>query len=244
MTAHRLLATAATALALAAGPAARAGADRIPRRLVDLCRLDALGLHRRQRHHGQMGQEVRHQRRDRADQRLRRVDQPVHRRRLRRLHHDQHGRAVDPRRRRRRHHRADRRRLLERQRRHHPQGRRRRSRDLTGKPVNLVELSVSHYLLARGLDTVGPRRSRPRRVVNTSDADMVAAFADRRRAGGRDLEPAASRRSSKTPARTRSSTRARSPARSSTSWWSTPRRWRTTPTSARRWSAPGTRRWR
>jgi NitT/TauT family transport system substrate-binding protein len=27
--------------------------------------------------------------------------------------------------------------------------------DLAGKPVNLVELSVSHYLLARGLDSVG-----------------------------------------------------------------------------------------
>ena len=32
--------------------------------------------------------------------------------------------------------------------------------DIKGLPVNLVELSVSHYLLARGLETVGPARAR------------------------------------------------------------------------------------
>ncbi|MBO9412337.1 MULTISPECIES: putative urea ABC transporter substrate-binding protein [unclassified Ruegeria] len=49
--------------------------------------------------------------------------------------------------------------------------------DLKGKPVNLVELSVSHYLLARGLDSVGLEESDLASVINTSDADMIAAFA-------------------------------------------------------------------
>ena len=48
---------------------------------------------------------------------------------------------------------------------------------LAGKPVNLVELSVSHYLLARGLDTVGLSEADLDGVINTSDADMIAAFA-------------------------------------------------------------------
>ncbi|MBY5933761.1 putative urea ABC transporter substrate-binding protein [Tateyamaria omphalii] len=48
---------------------------------------------------------------------------------------------------------------------------------LKGKPVNLVELSVSHYLLARGLDSVGMSEADLDGVINTSDADMIAAFA-------------------------------------------------------------------
>ncbi|MEP2641509.1 putative urea ABC transporter substrate-binding protein [Roseobacter sp.] len=48
---------------------------------------------------------------------------------------------------------------------------------LADKPVNLVELSVSHYLLARGLDTVGLSERDLGGVINTSDADMIAAFA-------------------------------------------------------------------
>ncbi|MEM1344447.1 MAG: ABC transporter substrate-binding protein, partial [Pseudomonadota bacterium] len=48
---------------------------------------------------------------------------------------------------------------------------------LAGKPVNLVELSVSHYLLARGLDAAGLSEADLAAVINTSDADMVAAFA-------------------------------------------------------------------
>jgi NitT/TauT family transport system substrate-binding protein len=47
--------------------------------------------------------------------------------------------------------------------------------DIKGQPINLVELSVSHYLLARALTTVG-LRERDIKVVNTSDADIVAAF--------------------------------------------------------------------
>jgi NitT/TauT family transport system substrate-binding protein len=47
--------------------------------------------------------------------------------------------------------------------------------DLKGQEVNLVELSVSHYLLARGLASVG-LQERDVKVVNTSDADIVGAF--------------------------------------------------------------------
>lgn len=49
-------------------------------------------------------------------------------------------------------------------------------KDLKGLNVNLVELSVSHYLLARGLEKAG-LRERDVKVVNTSDADIVGAFA-------------------------------------------------------------------
>ncbi|MEM1274422.1 MAG: putative urea ABC transporter substrate-binding protein [Pseudomonadota bacterium] len=49
--------------------------------------------------------------------------------------------------------------------------------DLAGTSVNLVELSVSHYLLARALDTVDLAERDLDGVVNTSDADMIAAFA-------------------------------------------------------------------
>lgn len=48
-------------------------------------------------------------------------------------------------------------------------------KDIKGQSVNLVELSVSHYLLARGLESVG-LAEKDIKVVNTSDADMVAAF--------------------------------------------------------------------
>ncbi|QJF51190.1 putative urea ABC transporter substrate-binding protein [Roseobacter ponti] len=47
---------------------------------------------------------------------------------------------------------------------------------LAGKPVNLVELSVSHYLLARALDSVGLAERDLDGVINTSDADMIAAY--------------------------------------------------------------------
>lgn len=49
--------------------------------------------------------------------------------------------------------------------------------DLAGKPVNLVELSVSHYLLARALDSVDMKEADLGGVINTSDADMIAAYA-------------------------------------------------------------------
>lgn len=48
--------------------------------------------------------------------------------------------------------------------------------DIKGQQVNLVELSVSHYTLARALSSIG-LSERDVTVVNTSDADIVAAFA-------------------------------------------------------------------
>lgn len=47
--------------------------------------------------------------------------------------------------------------------------------DIKGQPVNLVEFSVSHYLLARALESAG-MTERDVNVVNTSDPDMVGAF--------------------------------------------------------------------
>ena len=48
-------------------------------------------------------------------------------------------------------------------------------KDLKGRDVTLVELSVSHYLLARALDKHG-MSERDLKVVNTSDADIAAIF--------------------------------------------------------------------
>lgn len=48
-------------------------------------------------------------------------------------------------------------------------------KDAKGQNINLVELSVSHYLLARGLESVG-LSEKDVKVVNTSDADLVAAY--------------------------------------------------------------------
>jgi len=47
--------------------------------------------------------------------------------------------------------------------------------DIWGQKINLVEFSVSHYLLARVLDAA-KLTERDVTVVNTSDADLVAAF--------------------------------------------------------------------
>ncbi len=49
--------------------------------------------------------------------------------------------------------------------------------DIKGRTVYLVELSVSHYLLARGLSTVGLKLS-DIKTMNTSDADIVGAFSN------------------------------------------------------------------
>jgi NitT/TauT family transport system substrate-binding protein len=46
---------------------------------------------------------------------------------------------------------------------------------IKGRQVYLVELSVSHYLLARGLESVGLKMT-DIKTVNTSDADIVGAF--------------------------------------------------------------------
>jgi NitT/TauT family transport system substrate-binding protein len=47
--------------------------------------------------------------------------------------------------------------------------------DIKGEKINLVQLSVSHYLLARALDSVG-LTEKDVSIVNTSDADIVSVF--------------------------------------------------------------------
>ena len=47
--------------------------------------------------------------------------------------------------------------------------------DLKGRKISLVELSVSHYLLARALDKNG-MSERDVKLINTSDADIAAIF--------------------------------------------------------------------
>jgi len=48
-------------------------------------------------------------------------------------------------------------------------------KQLKGQKINLVEYSVSHYLLERGLESAG-MSAKDVKTVNTSDADIVAAF--------------------------------------------------------------------
>ncbi len=48
--------------------------------------------------------------------------------------------------------------------------------DIKGQKVNLVEFSVSHYLLARALESVKMTEAKDIKVVSTSDADLVAAW--------------------------------------------------------------------
>jgi len=48
--------------------------------------------------------------------------------------------------------------------------------DLKGRTIDLVELSVSHYLLARAL-SMNSLSERDVKLVNTSDADIAAVFA-------------------------------------------------------------------
>lgn len=47
--------------------------------------------------------------------------------------------------------------------------------DIKGQKVNIVELSVSHYMLVKALDGIGLTESDVT-IVNTSDADMISAF--------------------------------------------------------------------
>ena len=95
--------------------------------------------------------------------------------------------------------------------------------DIKGREINIVELSVSHYLLARGLDHDRAEREgredgqhlrrRHRRRLQGAGVD-----------GGGHLEPAAHGGEGGAGRRPRCSIPARSRARSRISWWSTPRR--------------------
>ncbi len=71
-------------------------------------------------------------------------------------------------------------------------GKGRKLADIKGQPVNLVELSVSHYLLARALETL-KLRERDVKIVNTSDADIVGGLGGTRHFGRGHLEAATQR---------------------------------------------------
>ena len=86
--------------------------------------------------------------------------------------------------------------------------------DIKGRKVNLVELSVSHYLLARGLSSGEAAARSDIKVVNTSDADIVGAFKSPDIDRGGDLESAADGSQGRAGRHARSSTPARFPARS------------------------------
>ena len=73
--------------------------------------------------------------------------------------------------------------------------------DIKGRKINMVELSVSHYLLARALASV-KLRERDIKVVNTSDADIVGGLQVAGLDRGRDLEPACCRRPTAEPGAT------------------------------------------
>lgn len=61
-------------------------------------------------------------------------------------------------------------------------------KDIKGQKVLLVELSVSHYLLARALDSVG-LKEKDVTVVNVSDSDIVGAFSAKEATAGTFWNP-------------------------------------------------------
>ena len=135
------------------------GKERLQGRVVDLCRLDAVGLRRRVRHREKMGRQIRHQYRGQAIQRLRRIDQSIYGGRLRRRDHHQHGCAVNSGGRRRRYHGGDRGRFLQRQRRGDPEG----QGSAQGHPRPAGQPSgIFRVALSAGPGTGEHRRSRKR----------------------------------------------------------------------------------
>ena len=87
--------------------------------------------------------------------------------------------------------------------------------DIKGQTVNLVEFSVSHYLLARALESIRHDRAR-REGRQHLRRRHGRRLQDRRRHRHRHLEPDGLRNPRRCPAPRRCSTARRSPARSST----------------------------
>jgi len=61
-------------------------------------------------------------------------------------------------------------------------------KDLKGRDVKLVELSVSHYLLSRALEKNG-MKERDLNVINTSDADIASVFLSEKNAAAVTWNP-------------------------------------------------------
>jgi len=125
-------------------------------------------------------------------------------------------------------------------RRYRPEGKGKKLADIKGQPVNLVQLSVSHYLLARALESVS-LRERDIKVVNTSTRTS-SCLRVRRYESVVTWKPqlAAVMAMANT---TEVFDRAGFPARSSTCWWSTVRRSNRIRSSVERWLARGTKPW-
>ena len=168
-----------------------------------------------------MGRQIRHHDQRHADQRLRRIDQPVHRRQVRRRDRHQHGRADHSR----------------------PPAASTPppsswatsptattascSRTARRSPTSRAARSTSSSCRCRticwraALATV-KLSEKDIKTVNTSDADIVAAFKSPELDGGGDLESAADGGEGRAGRDRGVRLRARSPARSRTCWWSTP----------------------
>jgi NitT/TauT family transport system substrate-binding protein len=113
---------------------------------------------------------------------------------------------------------------------------------LKGKQIYLVELSVSHYLLARALGNSGLSLSDVK-TVNTSDADIVGAFSSPDAQAAVAWNPQLSVMRAQ-PGANRCFPRRRFRAKSSICWPSIPPRSRPTPRWARPWPASGMKPWR
>ena len=88
--------------------------------------------------------------------------------------------------------------------------------ELKGQSINLVELSVSHYLLARALEQVGPRREGRDRRQHLRRRHRLGVRRHRGRPERGHLEPAPVRGRGRSRAPPSCSTARRSRARSST----------------------------
>jgi len=111
---------------------------------------------------------------------------------------------------------------------------------LKDREVYLVELSVSHYLLARALEMKGVLESAVK-VVNTSDSDIAPAFISNKSVRAVVTWNPMVLKIEQTPGVKRIFDSAQTPRRSSTCWSSTRGRSRPIPSSPRRSSVPGTR---
>ena len=198
-----------------------------------------------ERHPEEVGRQVRHQDRAHADQRLRRVHQPVHRRQVRRLRDDQHGHADDSGRGRRGLHRADRRRLSPTATTAWCSRARARSSPTSRASRSTWSSCRCRTTCWRAASRSVGLRERDIKVVNTSDADIVGAFATPARHRDGDLEAAAGRGHGACPTATLVFDSSKIPGEildlmvvNSDDAEGQSRSW------ARRWSAPGTKPWR
>ena len=115
--------------------------------------------------------------------------------------------------------------------------------ELKGRSINLVELSVSHYLLARALERNGIAE-KDVKVVNTSDADIVSVFTGTETSSTWSPGTRCCPRSRHCPGATKLFDSSKIPGEIIDLMVVNSEALAANPPSARRWSAPGTRPWR